>query len=150
MSLPQNLRLYYLDSTNHIVEYASSYSTAAAYTWNRTAYFDATSSGGISAVYTNDNGVRLYFIAENGAIGILVSLNGSWETYQIGITASSISSLSATTFTSGFGPTTGVEILFVDPDGRLKEIRWKKGTYDSKYSLGETCFLLDLHDISQD
>ena len=71
-----------------------------------------------------------------------MSLNGSWETYQIGITASSNSSLSATTFTSGNGPTTGVEILYVNPEGQLKEIRWKKGTYDSKYSLGETCFLL--------
>lgn len=137
ISHQQNLRLYYLDSSNRIVELASSCSTSAPCTWTRLTYFTAISTGGLSAVYMNDDGIRVYCIGSSGSLWVLVSYRGPWYAAALGMTARSASGLSATVIPSDSGPINGIYLLHVGPDGDLKEMTWERAKNYTSYLIGE-------------
>ncbi|KAL8760229.1 MAG: hypothetical protein Q9184_003400 [Pyrenodesmia sp. 2 TL-2023] len=83
-----NVRLYYLDATNLVVELAcNTCGPSAPCVWHRQTYFTSTSSGGLSVVWMGyADGIRVFIITSAGGLSILQWFQGSWRVYVTGLT----------------------------------------------------------------
>lgn len=75
----QELRVYYLDTSNRIVEFGTSFSSSSDLSWSRTEHFSTGSTGGLAAVWLGSEGIRLYFVDKDDSVGQLVWYANSWR-----------------------------------------------------------------------
>ncbi|KAL9608856.1 MAG: hypothetical protein Q9167_006321 [Letrouitia subvulpina] len=120
------LRVYYLDESNRIVEFATSFSLSSSPSWYLGKYFSTTSTGGLTAVWLGSEGIRLYCIDEDNSVAQHVWYAGSWrDPTSLNLPALSGSPLAIQTFSPENQGLLGIFLLYVNADKDLTE-----GVYD--------------------
>ncbi|KAL8901473.1 MAG: hypothetical protein Q9207_005184 [Kuettlingeria erythrocarpa] len=136
----QNVRLYYLDATNRVVELAcNTCGPSAPCVWNRQTYFTSTSSGGLSVVWMGyADGIRVFITTSTGGLSILQWFQGSWRVYVTGLTVAPRSSLTTFGIKNSTGTTNGIYVLATGTTGSLLEMVWNRNGDYHKFIVGRT------------
>ncbi|KAL8820147.1 MAG: hypothetical protein Q9191_007576 [Dirinaria sp. TL-2023a] len=119
------LRVYYLDNSNRVVEYQTSLSSPSDPSWFRGRYFPDGSTGGLAALWLGSEGIRLYVIDENNTVAEIVWYDGSWGTaHSIELHAQAGTAVAVQDFTLN-GKLSAISLLYTNVEEDLVE-----GTYD--------------------
>ncbi len=129
LSAIQELRIYYLDDSNRIVEFSAS---SSDFSWSRTHHFSTTSTGGLAAVWLGSEGIRLYFINDD-SVGQLMWYANSWQSpSSLNLPALAGTPLAAQAYYSGPGELFGIFLHYVNRANALQEGEYVP--YDDPYS----------------
>lgn len=116
----QELRVYYLDESNRIVELGASFSSLLDPIWFRTKHFSTSSTGGLAALWLPRVGIRLYFIDENGSVGQLKWGPTGWQDpTSLKLPALATSLLSTQAFYRNPGELIAISLQYVNTDHAL-------------------------------
>ncbi|KAL8924355.1 MAG: hypothetical protein Q9208_004137 [Pyrenodesmia sp. 3 TL-2023] len=135
-----NVRLYYLDATNRVVELAcNTCGPSAPCVWHRQTYFTSTSSGGLSVVWMGyADGIRVFITTSTGGLSILQWFQGSWRVYVTGLIVASKSSLTTFGVKNSTGTTNAIYVFAIGTGGSLVEMVWNRDRDYQKFVVGRT------------